>query len=314
MNNKNWLVFSFSVPARHQGFRVKIWRKLNALGAVQVKNALYLLPAGEHHQEQLTWLAKETEDQGGEAVILAGGELLHTPDAQIRSMFTRARDEDYQRLEEEVRSTFANPESGDIQACLRKFGRRLEAIRAIDFFPSSRGEALLRMLEEVGRHPQETPPGIPRHDPSTVQRKTWVTRTNPYVDRLSSFWLVRRYLDPEARIAFLPPGAAVPKQANTVVFDMAEADFTHTGGLITFEVIAETFGLTDAIPLPMRRVLRAIDLEELPAGPDDAPGIKRMLDGLVASHPDDLERTNAAMAFFDTLLAAYTPTTKREHT
>jgi len=310
MNNKNWLIFSFSVPAKHQAFRVKIWRKLNALGAVQVKNALYLLPAGEHHQEQLTWLAKETEDQGGEAVILAGGELLHTPDAQIRTMFTRARDEDYHRLEEEARAALATPESGDLQASLRKFVRRLEVIRAIDFFPSGRGEALLRMLEEVGRHPHETPPVIPRRDPAAVQGKTWLTRTNPYVDRLSSFWLVRRHLDPEARVAFLPPGEAVPQQADTVVFDMAEADFTHTGGLITFEVIAEAFGLTDAIPLPMRRVLRAIDLEDFENAPEEARGVKRMLDGLVAACPDDRQRMERALVFFDTLLASYTATKK----
>jgi hypothetical protein len=310
MNNKNWLVFSFSVPAKHQAFRVKIWRKLNALGAVQVKNALYLLPAGERHQEQLTWLAKETEDQGGEAVILAGGELLHIPDAQIRTMFARARDEDFKRLEEELRAALATPESGDIQASLRKFGRRLEAIRAIDFFPSGRGEALSRLLEEAGRHPQETPPAIPRRDPASVRGKTWMTRTNPYVDRLSSFWLVRRHLDPEARIAFLPPGEAAPQQADTVLFDMAEADFTHTGGRITFEVIAEAFGLTDAIPLPMRRVLRAIDLEDFETAPEEARGVKRMLDGLVAACPDDRQRMELALAFFDTLLASYTATHK----
>ncbi len=91
MNNKKWLFFSFSVPSRLQGFRVKIWRRLNALGAVQIKNSIYVLPANAQSQEQLTWMGKETDEQGGESLIIANGNLLNIADLQVAAAFTKAR-------------------------------------------------------------------------------------------------------------------------------------------------------------------------------------------------------------------------------
>ena len=104
MNNKEWLFFSFSVPAKLQGFRVKIWRKINLLGSVQIKNSIYVLPATDHHQEQLTWMSKETDEQGGEFLVIVHGKLLHFSDAQIAAAFTQARDADYLAIGEEIRN------------------------------------------------------------------------------------------------------------------------------------------------------------------------------------------------------------------
>lgn len=308
MSNNKWLVFSFSVPAKLQSFRVRIWRKLNALGALQVKNSIYVLPATEHHQEQLTWMAKETEEQGGEALLIAHGELLTTPDEQIRTAFARARDEEYRSLEDEIRAQADGLDALDVLPALRKFEKRLEAIRAIDFFPSGKGEALARLLDETHQHLEAHSPPLAALDPAHYRGKTWVTRANPYVDRLASFWLVRRFIDSTAKIRFVPSSESLPATPDTLLFDMAEADFTHVDGLVTFEVIAASFGLTGVVPLRMRQVLKAIDLEELETAPAEAAGVKLMLDGLVCANPDDLMRLDQAFVFFDTLLASYTNT------
>lgn len=308
MNNNKWLFFSFSVPSRLQGFRVKIWRRLNALGAVQVKNSIYVLPANEQSQEQLTWMGKETDEQGGESLIIANGNLLNIADSQIAAAFTRARDEDYAALGEEIRIAVAAPDSQERLATLRKFEKRLDVIRAIDFFPSGKGAALQKMLDEAQHDHVVGHPVIPLVDAARYCQKTWVTRANPYVDRLASFWLVRRFIDPAPRIVFLQKSEAVPTMPDVVTFDMAHADFTHVGGLITFEVIAEAFGLGAEVPQRMREVIKAIDLEEQDSAPAETPGVKRMLDGLVAAHADDHVRTERALIFFDTLLASYTTT------
>jgi Uncharacterized conserved protein len=308
MSNKKWYFFSFSVPSRLQGFRVKIWRRLNALGAVQIKNAIYVLPANEQAQEHLVWMGKETDEQGGESLIIANGNLLNISDAQIVAAFTRARDEDYLALGEEIRLAVAEPDSQERQTALRKLEKRLEAIRAIDFFPSGKGAGLQKMLDEA-QHAQAMPLAmIPLVDARCYKQKIWVTRANPYVDRLASFWLVKRFIDPAPRIVFLQEAEAVPAGADVVSFDMPHADFTHVGGLITFEVLADAFGLAAQVPQRMRQVIKAIDLEELDSAPVETPGVKRMLDGLVAAHADDHARTEQALAFFDTLLASYTPT------
>ena len=308
MNNKKWLFFSFSVPSKLQGFRVKIWRRLNALGAVQIKNSIYVLPTTVQLQEQLIWMGKETDEQGGESLIIANGNLLNIVDSQVVAAFTKARDEDYDVLSEEIRAVVAEPDSQERLAALRKFEKRLEAIRAIDFFPSGKGVALQKMLDEAQHAPVEVGQVIPRVDAARYRQKIWVTRANPYVDRLASFWLVKRFIDPAPRIEFVQESEAVATGPDVVSFDMAHADFTHVGGLITFEVIAEAFGLDAQVPQRMRDVIKAIDLEELEAAPAETPGVKRMLDGLVASHADDHVRTEQALAFFDTLLASYTPT------
>ena len=140
MNNNKWLFFSFSVPSKLQGFRVKIWRRLNALGAVQIKNSIYVLPANEQTQEHLTWMGKETDEQGGESLIIANGSLLNISDSQIAAAFTRARDEDYLALGEEIRAAVAEADSQERPAALRKLEKRLEVVRAIDFFPSGKGK------------------------------------------------------------------------------------------------------------------------------------------------------------------------------
>lgn len=308
MNNKNWLFFSFSVPSRLQGFRVKIWRKLNALGAVQIKNTVYVLPASEHTQEQLIWMGKEADEQGGESLVIANGNLLNMADAQIAAVFTKARDDDYLALGEEIRAVVADPDSPERLAALRKVEKKLEAIRGIDFFPSGKGASLQKLLDEAQRGHAEPLPVIPPAHAQSYRQKTWVTRANPYVDRLASFWLVKRFIDPAPRIEFLQEGQAVPGGPDVVSFDMAQADFTHVGGRITFEVLVEAFGLGAQVPPRMREVIKAIDLEEQDTAPVETPGVKRMLDGLVAAHADDHVRTEQALAFFDTLFASYTPT------
>ena len=305
MNNNKWIFFSFSVSAKLQGFRVKIWRKIIALGAVQIKNSLYVLPASAHHLEQLTWMSKETDEQGGAFLIIVDGRLLDFPDTQIAAAFTQARDEEYRELGEAIRSVTA-ADSSDMAAALRKLEKRLETIQAIDFFPSGRGAGLQKHLDEARRGCNAPRPVVPAVDARNYSKKTWVTRANPYVDRLASFWLVKRFIDPSASIVFLQEPDTAPDGGDSVTFDMAHADFTHVGGLITFEVIADAFELTKRIPQRMREVVKAIDLEELEAAPPETPGVWRMLDGLVAANKDDHARTEQALIFFDTLLASYT--------
>jgi hypothetical protein len=311
MKNKTWFLFSFSVSAKNQAFRVKIWRRLNALGAVQIKNAVYLLPADERHKEQLTWLAKEVEDEGGDALLVAGGALPLMPDEQVMSAFSRSRDADYLVLEEEIRACLEKEARHESE--MRKFARRLEALRAIDFFPSGRGEVVERLLAEASKPALAPPAPLPLLDVAEYRGKTWITRANPYVDRLASFWLVRRFIDPEARVAFLGPEAPFTPRDGQVGFDMADVAFTHVKGRITFETLAESFGALDALPLRLRQVLRAIDLEEYEAGPPETMGVKQVLDGLVLAHPDDHARTERALPIFDALLASYTKQALGEH-
>lgn len=302
-----WLLFSFSFPAKGQAARVKTLRRLHGLGAIPIKNTLYLLPAGPHHQEQLTWLGREVEERGGEVVMAVSSQVLTLTPEQIRAAFSRARDTDYAALEEDIRLFMDRPadqEPGG-PAVLRRLSRRLDALRGIDFFPTGLGQALERLLAQAGRSREEEPPVIPGHRTEDYQGRVWITRADPHVDRLASFWLVRRFIDPEAEVVFESPDAVLAPQPGEVRFDMAQGEFTHQGGLITFEVMVAAFRLEERIPARLRRVLRAVDLLEFEAAPPETLGVRRMLDGLAVAFVDGQVRMAVARTFFDALLASY---------
>lgn len=314
MNNK-WIMFSFTLSARNQAGRMRVWRRLTGLGAVIVKSALYALPARDDLREQLSWLVKEVEGMGGEALLLETGLPANMAHPELAALFTQARDSDWQALEEELLAILDKARSADVQSeelepARRKLVRRAETVAAIDYFPSGRGaraEELLKELAGVLAGPGEDSAAraaVEIRDPEDYKGMTWITREDPYIDRLASFWLVRRFIDPDAPLAFVPTGERPAAREGTVRFDMDEAEFTHVGPLTTFEAMCEAFSLGARVPSRLREIIRAIDLNETGTGPAEAPGVKLVLDGICLNEPDGLQRARKAGSLFDALLAA----------
>lgn len=316
MKNKNWLVLSFSLPTKSQAIRVKVWRRLQTIGAVQVKNSLYVLPANTAHMEHFTWLAKEVEEAEGEALFFETDNIRNMDDKAIMNAFARERDADYAALDEELHAALTQARDRELVtmdrellSARRKLARRFEATQARDFFPSGKGTRTAALLNELiaildGRA-TDGEPEIPLLRREDYIGKLWITRERPYVDRLASIWIVRRFLDPEARLAFVSSEVKTEKRDNTVRFDMAEAEFTHVGGRTTFEVMIASFGLEREVPAGLVAAIRAIDLEEMETAPSEAAGIKRILDGLHVSLPDDDALVASALTLLDALSASY---------
>src|SRR5258705_4956159 len=93
-----WLLLIHQLPAKPAYLRVKVWRRLQALGAVAVKNAVYVLPANEQTQEDFEWVLKEIIEGGGEAMICEALLIDGLSDQEVRTLFTAARDQDYEAL------------------------------------------------------------------------------------------------------------------------------------------------------------------------------------------------------------------------
>ena len=66
---RRWLVFVHQMPARPSNGRVKIWRRLQQLGAVALKNAVHVLPDSAQAVEDFEWLREEVVALGGEASV-----------------------------------------------------------------------------------------------------------------------------------------------------------------------------------------------------------------------------------------------------
>ena len=146
------------------------------------------------------------------------------------------------------------------------------------------------------------------YDRTAYQNRTWVTRAHPYIDRLSSFWLIRRFIDAKASVRFLQAGETPDLQAGEIPFDMVGAEFSHQGELITFEVIARGFALFDGTVVKIGHLVRFIDIQEEATLPDDAALLKTLIDGLVAITSDDHHLMEQALVLFDALHAGFAKT------
>src|SRR2546428_2530671 len=90
-----WILLIHQLPPKPTNLRVRIWRKLQKLGAVAIKNSVYVLPATEQAHEDFQWLKQEIESAGGDAAVFRAGSVEGTTDDEIVAAFRKARDEEY---------------------------------------------------------------------------------------------------------------------------------------------------------------------------------------------------------------------------
>jgi len=307
-----WLLLIHQIPPKPNYFRVKIWRHLQKLGAVAIKNSVYALPSNDEAQEDLNWVLREIVEGGGDASLVEARLIEGLNDEQVREMFRAARDADYQAVGEEVRQLarslprkgeVAEERRGEMQGAVARLQKRMADVAAVDFFQARSREAvggLLKELEErlAERAPdKETGPAPPMEKP---RRATWVTRTGIHVDRMASAWLIRRFIDPEAKFKFVS-AREYRHQHGELRFDMFDGEFTHQGELCTFEVLLARFEITDAALRPIAEIVHDIDLKDEKYGRADNPGFEHLINGIAMAHPEDAVRLQRASAVLDDL-------------
>jgi hypothetical protein len=168
-------------------------------------------------------------------------------------------------------------------------------------------EGILSGMEARMRTDEGTERTKPSLDAAAYRGRTWVTRTGIKVDRMASAWLIRKFIDPEARFRFVPAKGYRP-QERELRFDMFEAEFTHEGEQCTFEVLAQRFGLRDPALSAIAEIVHDIDLKDAKYGREEAPGIGQLMAGIAAAHADDEERLRRGTALFEDLYALHSST------
>lgn len=307
---RSWLLLLPLVPPQPSSLRVRVWRRLQQIGAVAVKNAAYALPDTDESLEDLTWLRQEIVDAGGGALLLrARG--LETTDDEIVGLFREERNAEYLKLADEawafadaLRHGAGAPNS--VERTMRQFEERMGALRAIDFFEADGAadtEEVLRAVREAV-HACAAPAAAPapRAAPEGSGR-LWVTRAGVYVDRLACAWMIRRFVDPQPRFGFVAPGGAVP--AGGIPFDMAGVELGHHDVRCSAEVMAERCRPEDEALRALAEVVHDLDLKDQRFGRAEAPGLKRLLDGICSLTEGDEERIRAASPLFDALYAGF---------
>lgn len=287
-----WLLLLHNIPPKPAYFRVKIWRRLQGLGAVAVKNAAYVLPRNEQTLEDLSWVCRAIEEGGGEAVLCEARFIDGIGDADLRGLFDAARDADYAAIAEEARTLAEAAAEDEAEAGLRRLRRRFDQVAAIDFFQAegrAAADAALAGLEGRMKRRQAQPAAAQGKANDKPTGRTWVTRASVFVDRIASAWLIRRFVDPKARFKFVAERSYLPNP-DELRFDMYDAEFTHQGDRCTFEVLGQRFAPADPALAQLAEIVHDIDLKDGKFQRAEAGGLAQMMTGICAATNDDDER------------------------
>jgi len=309
-----WLLLIHQIPPKPDYFRVKIWRRLQRLGAVAIKNSVYALPKNDQTQEDFQWVLREIVEGGGEASLCEAYFVDGLSDPQVEGLFQSARETEYDQVAEEARRLAATPIADEqieetrrtqMEIDLARIKRRLAEIVAIDFFGATGREAAEGLVSGIEARLHEKRFGkklvsIPVTRREDFLGKVWVTRKGIHVDRMACAWFIRRFIDADARFKFVPAKGYKPL-VGELRFDMFDAEFTHKGDQCSLEVLIERTGITDAALNPIAEIVHDIDLKDSKFARHETIGIDRLIAGIAMSHKDDDARQARGAAVFDDL-------------
>jgi hypothetical protein len=310
-----------TIPAKPASVRVRIWRRLQAIGALNIRGAVYVLPNREDCVELFEWLSRELVGLGGQASLCEGRFVDATTDDDIERRFHDARNADYGEVAKAAKALAKRLEAKRIPATNliaitdehSKLARRFSDIVAIDYLDASgriaaetQLAAIVRALPRDARSPSSAALSVV---PRPVAA-TWVTRTGVHVDRIACAWLIRRFIDPKARLKFVTAKGYVPK-VGELRFDMFDAEFTHVGDRCTFEVLVERMALADPALVAIGEIIHDLDLRDDKFSRDETAGVRGAIDGICTVARDDEQRIAAAAPMLDGLHSSFASRARR---
>jgi hypothetical protein len=318
---RRWLLFVHQLPSTPSNLRVRTWRRLQHLGAMPIKQAVYVLPDSAGAREDFEWLKTEIKGAGGDASVFAADHVDTWSDDALVEEFRRSRQETYAALARDVervlgRMSAARRPRGTRAPAVRRllgvFRQRLTAIEAVDFFGSAgrdRVATVLTQMEERISGPSKVPMSPAAAGTKvTYHGRLWVTRPRPGVDRMASSWLIRRFVDPQARFGFATDREAVPGDA--VPFDMFGVDFSHQGDGCTFETLCVVFGIQEPAVARVATIVHDLDLKDGRFGAPEAPTVGVVIEGLQLAHVDDDALLSQGMSLFESLYRSFEQSTR----
>jgi len=305
----SWLFLLFNLPAKQSSDRVKVWRRLKKFGAVQLKTSTYVLPDEPVHYERFQWLAKEIVDTGGEATLVRVKDIEGMPYAAVVALFNEARARDYDEIVDPLAQLIKNRKARKVPAEtfageLEKVGRRLQEIQEIDYFQSSRGEDLRALFQKAVSlgSPRKKPEAKVRLRIEDYRGATWITRPRPEIDRVGSAWLIRKFIDPDAKFVFANTPAAAPQ---AIPYDMFEVEFSHHADRCTFETLIERFGIRDRAVLRIAEFIHDADLEDEKFHRVEGFGVEQIFKGWAKQGLTDQGILSKGFECFDALYAQF---------
>jgi hypothetical protein len=295
-----WLLLVFSLPAKRGSERVNVWRKLKKLGALSLGTSGYLLPLTPENHEKFEWLAAFIRRYKGQASVVQVHSIDELPNEDLVRRFVDARSQDYETLIAELKKLGRMRNAGPQLARLR---RRFQEVATIDFFNSplrSRLESLLARAAAPSGHPQK----VEVRRKKGFQNRIWVTRPRPGIDRVSSAWLITKFIDPRAKFIFAKDSKPNP---GAIPFDMFQAEgFGHRDDDCTFETLRKEFGIRGPKVAAIAEIIHDADLDDGKFGRTEGAGLDRVLIGWAQQDVSDEELLRRGIELIEGLYQSLT--------
>ncbi|HHT9119555.1 MAG TPA: chromate resistance protein ChrB domain-containing protein [Candidatus Hypogeohydataceae bacterium YC41] len=313
---KEWLLLMYSLPLKASKERMSLWRKFKQLGAVSLKNSVYILPFSERAYENFQWLSQEIQSIGGEATMVRTRGIENLADEEIIALFNTARDSDYREIITACEALLKKsargkqevaPQEDVLNKELTQIGKKLKTLTEMDFFNASLGREANKLFLKCtrflkNRKQRLQTSRVVQLNKEDFQGKKWATRKRPHVDRLASAWLIRKFIDPHAEFLFLKAGEKIPGEA--IPFDMLGAEFSHQGEDCTMETLLKKFVIKDPAAWEIARIVHDGDLKDGKYGKEEAKGLNLFLKGMADMHKDDKGLLEEGIRLFECLYRA----------
>jgi hypothetical protein len=315
--NESWLLLMHQLSPQADSFRVKVWRSLQKIGALQLKNSVYVLPSSVSNQGKLEDVVRKINAGQGDAFLCESKFIDGIDSEQLIQKFNEDRSKRYRLLSAELRELqklfrVKRISEDSLMQIAHSFGRlerQTGELKNVDFFDCQEGNSNLKLLETIGSRIDELRSGesgksVSKKSIRDFQARTWVTRLSIHEDRMASIWLISKFIDKKPTFKFVEENGFRPAK-NEVRFDMFAAEFTHVGDKCTFEVLIESFGLTDHRIALIAEIIHDLDLKDTKFNRPETIGIGMVIGSIAASEATDKGRVKKASALFDDLLLSF---------
>ena len=302
-----WFLLILTLPTENATARMRAWRALKSSGAAVLRDGVYLLPEQECSKESLSEIAEDIDKNGGTTHLLQ----TTTKNETFVTLFDRSTE--FAELSGAIaqhRANLSDETANETLKQARKLRKSFDQLISIDFFPSESQKqtaaALLELEAATIRtlspdEPHSISGKIPRLSPADYRGRTWATRARPWMDRLASAWLIRRFIDSDAQILWLASPVDCP--ADALGFDFDGAIFSHVGAKVTFETLISSFGLESPALTRLGAIIHFIDAGGIQ--PPEASGVERVLAGIRSTVADDDQLLSIASGIFDALITNF---------
>lgn len=310
-----WLFLVHQVQTPNSRERVKVWRLTKKVGAILYRNSVYVLPLDKERLEDFQWLCQQIRDSKGEASVFVSESRDAAENEGLISQFQQARTTEYAsllksaeqlliRLQQSKSLSISTVVLKQLNKELKVLAESLQDIQRIDFFGNAlqktAKDSLSRIQSQVSAlHPvTRSADTIQSRSTADFKSKTWATREHIHIDRVCSAWLIRRFIDPNARFVFAPE-AKIPK--NAIPFDVMGTEFSHHGQYSTFETLLQSFQLKDKALDEIAEIVHDIDLKDRKFKRPEAAGFDTALRSLSDGFRNDRKMLEIGSVLLDAL-------------